>query len=65
MYEGDVIARPWLPNMLEAGWVDGFLMVVEAVTVGMLARLGVRAACGETREQYNAWERETRPMQML
>jgi hypothetical protein len=61
MYEGDVIARPWLPNMV-AGWVDGFLMVVEAVTVGML---GVRAACGETREQSKRLERETRPMQML
>jgi hypothetical protein len=28
-------------------------VVVEAVTVGML---GVRAACGETREQQNAWK---------
>ena len=57
--------RPTLAAQHGGGRVVGFLMVVEAVTVGMLAWLGVRAACGETREQLNAWERETRPMQML
>ena len=41
MYEGDVMARPWLPNMA-AGWSNWLrsefwlAVVVEAVTVGML-----------------------------
>ena len=43
------------------GWPGGrigsvVVVVVEAVTVGMLGRVGVRAACGETREQLNAWK---------